>query len=192
MDESSADVTVLVPAGGGSTRFGSDKLAARLDGTTVLDHLLAGVPPEWPVVLVGPERRVARSGVRWVREQPPGGGPLAGVLAGVAVVETPVAVVVAGDMPFAGPVLPVLVEALRTAGPGVAAAVALDGEGHANPVLAGYRVDAVRAAFPGPVQGGRAKRLLDLPHVLVAVPGVGSHDVDTPSDLARLRREWHG
>ncbi|MBD3782371.1 MAG: molybdenum cofactor guanylyltransferase, partial [Micrococcales bacterium] len=76
--------------------------------------------------------------------------------------------------------------------PGVAAAVALDGEGHANPVLAGYRVDAVRAAFPGPVQGGRAKRLLDLPHVLVAVPGVGSHDVDTPSDLARLRREWHG
>ena len=38
------DVTVVVLAGGESRRFGSDKLAAPLGGSTVLDHVVAGLP----------------------------------------------------------------------------------------------------------------------------------------------------
>ncbi|MGL4744604.1 MAG: NTP transferase domain-containing protein, partial [Dermatophilaceae bacterium] len=36
----SSDLTVVVLAGGGSRRFGADKLAAPLRGSTVLDVLL--------------------------------------------------------------------------------------------------------------------------------------------------------
>ena len=83
----SSDVTVVVLAGGTSRRFGSDKLAAPLGGSTVLDTVLGSLPPEWPVVVVGPPRECRRP-VTWTREDPPGGGPLAGVAAGVDAVTT--------------------------------------------------------------------------------------------------------
>lgn len=177
---------VVVVAGGGSTRFGSDKLAADLDGSTVLDRLLDALPAGWPVVVVGPRREVLRPGVRWTREQPPGGGPLAAVVAGVALVEGPLVGVVAGDMPFAAPVLAELRSVLLSSG--AEAAVAVDDDGQANPLLALYRTPAVRRLLPGPVTGGRAKRLLELEHEEVPVPGVRARDVDTPEDLARVRR----
>jgi molybdenum cofactor guanylyltransferase len=67
----SSEVTVVVLAGGTSRRFGSDKLAAPLAGTTVLDVLLGSLPAQWPLVVVGSERPVVRE-VRWVGEDPPG------------------------------------------------------------------------------------------------------------------------
>ena len=56
----SGDVTVVVLAGGTSRRFGSDKLAAPLGGSTVLDTVLGSLPPQWPVVVVGPPRDCRR------------------------------------------------------------------------------------------------------------------------------------
>ena len=179
------DVTVVVLAGGASRRFGSDKLAAPLGGSTVLDHLVAGLPGQWPVVAVGGHRPTVRE-VFWTREDPPGGGPLAAVEAGLALVRTGILVVVAGDMPFAGPVVGTLVDALRTAPPEVAAAVGTDDDGVANPLLAAYRTVAVREVLPRPSHGRPAKSLLALAHVEVRVVGVASRDVDTPSDLAAL------
>ncbi|MEO6789861.1 MAG: NTP transferase domain-containing protein, partial [Ornithinibacter sp.] len=44
------DLTVVVLAGGSARRFGSDKLAAPIQGTTVLDHLLGRLPARLPVV----------------------------------------------------------------------------------------------------------------------------------------------
>ena len=73
---------VVVLAGGESRRFGSDKLAADLDGRTLLDATLASVPAGLPVVVVGPARPVRRD-VRFVREDPPGGGPAAALVAGL-------------------------------------------------------------------------------------------------------------
>ena len=75
-------VVAVVLAGGESRRFGSDKLAAALDQQTLLDHTLAALPEEFAVIVVGPERPTTRS-VRFTREQPPGGGPAAGLVAGV-------------------------------------------------------------------------------------------------------------
>ena len=180
-----SDVTVVVLAGGTSRRFGSDKLAARLHGSTVLDTVLGTVPAGWPVVVVGPVRECVRP-VAWTREDPPGGGPLAGVAAGVGWVATRLVAVVAGDMPYAGPALVRLVAALRTAPAEVGAVVAVDEHGVANPLLAAYRVDALRAALPTPAAGRPAKLLLDVAHVEMLVTGPAGRDVDTPADLEDL------
>lgn len=180
-----APVTALVVAGGGAVRFGSDKLAAPLHGTPLLDHLLLGLPDDWPVVVVGARRQTPRV-VVWTREEPPGGGPLAGIAAGLERVTTELVAVVAGDMPHAAGALTRLAEVLRTAPPDVAAAVATDREGVANPLLAVYRADAVREALPEDPRGTPARSLLVLPHVEVAIPGIAALDVDTPADLEEL------
>lgn len=180
-----AAVTVVVLAGGRSTRFGADKLAAPLRGSTVLDHLLDTLPPHWPVVAVGAPRAVGRD-VTWTTEEPPGTGPLAAVLAGVAVARTDVVAVVAGDMPDAAPALARLVAVLTAAGPQVEAAVAVDDANRPNPLLAAYRTAAVLAAAPEDPRGVPARSLLGLAHVEVAVPGAAARDVDTPADLAAL------
>ena len=180
-----ADVTVVVLAGGTSRRFGSDKLAAPLRGSTVLDTVLASLPSGWPVVAVGPSRET-RCEVTWTREDPPGGGPLAGVSAGVALVPTELVAVVAGDMPDAGPALVPLVAALLAAPPEVGAVVAVDDAGVLNPLLAAYRASAVREVLPSPADGRPAKLLLSLPHLELAVSGSAARDVDTPADLEEL------
>jgi molybdopterin-guanine dinucleotide biosynthesis protein A len=180
------DVTVVVLAGGTSRRFGSDKLAAPLHGSTVLDTLLASLPPGWPVVVVGPPRECGRA-VTWAREDPPGGGPLAGVAAGVSVVVTDLVAVVAGDMPFAGHAVVDLVTALRTAPPEVGAVVAVDPTARVNPLLAAYRTAAVRSVLPDAPGGLPARNLLGVAHVEVVVAGAASRGVDTLEDLHDLR-----
>ena len=181
----SGDVTVVVLAGGTSRRFGSDKLAAPLGGSTVLDTVLGSLPPQWPVVVVGPPRECRRP-VTWTREDPPGGGPLAGVAAGVDAVTTDLAAVVAGDMPYAGPAIVALVAALRTAPVAVGAVVAVDAHGVANPLLAAYRAASVREVLPSPAANRPAKLLLALSHLEVGVIGPAGRDVDTPADLDDL------
>ncbi|KRE60398.1 NTP transferase domain-containing protein [Nostocoides sp. Soil756] len=175
-------VSVVVLAGGRSTRFGADKLAAPLRGTTVLDHLLDALPAAWPVVVVGQERETRRA-VTWAREDPPGGGPLAALLAGVAVARADLVAVVAGDMPEAAPALERLVAVLTAAGPEVEAAVGVDDEGVPNPLLAAYRRAALAARAALPTAGVPARSLLSLAHVEVPVPGREAHDVDTRADL---------
>lgn len=179
------DVSVVVLAGGTSRRFGSDKLAAPLGASTVLDHLIGSLPAAWPVVVVGPRRAGTRP-VTWTREDPPGGGPLAGVAAGVALVRTDLVAVVAGDMPFAGAALERIVGALRTSPPQVCGVVARDGAQVVNPLLAAYRTEAVRSVLPDQPGGRPARALLALPHVELAMDGPAVRGVDTPADLERL------
>ena len=178
------DTTVVVLCGGDSTRLGTDKIAAPLGGTTVLDHLLDALPPSWPVVAVGPERPTRRS-VRWTREAPPGGGPVAGVAAGLDRVETELLVIVAGDMPFAGPAAVLLADALRR-DPGTDAVAAVDHD-QPNPLLAAYRAARLREVLPHPPQGRPARALLDLTHTLLAVGDEAVTDVDTPEALEAAR-----
>jgi len=97
-----ADVTAIVLCGGRSRRFGEDKTQAALHGRPVLDWLLDSLPGGWDVICVGHERPTTRAGVRWTREDPAGGGPVAALAAGLALVSAPTVVLLGGDMPFGG------------------------------------------------------------------------------------------
>jgi molybdopterin-guanine dinucleotide biosynthesis protein A len=176
---------VVVPAGGASTRFGSDKVAV------LLDRVLAGLPAGVPVVCVGPPRATpGRTDVHWVRESPPGSGPLAAVatavLSGPAeLADVPVVVLSGADMPHIGAAVPPLVDALA-ASDDVDVAVLVDGTGARQPLASAWRRPSLVAALAriGPPGSVPLRRLLD---GVVAVEVVdawdAAHDVDTPADL---------
>jgi molybdopterin-guanine dinucleotide biosynthesis protein A len=186
---SPSPVTALVLCGGRSRRLGpdgADKTAARLGDTTVLDHLLDALPPEWPVVAVGVQRPTVRD-VRWARESPAGGGPVAALATGLALVDTMLVVVLAGDMPFAAAAATDVAATLGHDGT-TEAAVAVDPDGRANPLLAAYRTAALRHALPDAPANVPARSLLILRHETVAVDALAALDVDTPEALATARR----
>lgn len=108
-------LAVVVLAGGQSSRFGSDKLQADLgDGRTLLVHALAALPASALVAVVGPERPLDRTAV-FLREDPPGGGPAAALIAGLTwAIETGAAVIATlpGDAPNGGQAVEALTAAL--------------------------------------------------------------------------------
>jgi molybdenum cofactor guanylyltransferase len=181
--------TAVVLCGGAGRRFGGDKTSARLGRHSVLDHLLAGLPEEWPVLCVGPERPTMRP-VAWVREEPSGGGPVAALAAALPQVRTPLVVLLGGDMPYAGPAATRLAARLEyvSGGPTREAVAALDGDGRVQPLLAAYRTEALRRVVPPDGAGVPLMRVLDALRVeVVPVPAPGALDVDTPADLEAAR-----
>lgn len=193
MTESAPGVTAIVLCGGGARRFGADKLIQPLGPTTVLGFLVDSLPRAWEVVAVGVERSLARP-VTWVLEDPPGGGPLAGIAAGVAVVTTEHVVVMGGDMPFVGPWARQIVDELAASDRAasddheVAGVCARGDDSRDNPLLAAYRTAAVRSALPPQSRNGRAGLLVDrVPHRSLRVPEADLLDVDTPAALEVAR-----
>ena len=194
-----AGCAVVVPAGGGATRMGgADKLAADLDGASVLARAVAGVPPHVPLVVVGPQRPLPRPALS-AREDPAGGGPAAAVAAGMAALAeagalagAELVVVLAGDAPWSASAVPALVATLRAADPAVAAAVGVDAAGHRQPLLAVHRAPALLARVASAPQGlaGRSAGWLLGSGGVVEVPvsARAATDVDTPQALEAARR----
>lgn len=179
---------IVVLAGGGSKRMGNDKITADLGGSTVLNVLLSGLPPEVDVVIVGPRRTTSRT-VSWRVESPAGGGPVAGVVAGLASsADGDVVAVVAGDLPFAGPALEPLLAALYAAGGRADAAIGVDPAGADQPLLAAYRVGPLRRAVGDDHAGRSVRSVLSLLTVVrVPLAATWCLDVDTAADLASAR-----
>ena len=174
----------VVLAGGSGRRLGgADKPALELAGRSLLQRVLDGLDPTADVTVVGPERDGV-AGVRWVREDPPGAGPRAALAAGLAAVDRPVTVVLAGDQPWIAPALPALLGAVAGGAP---AAVVLQADGRRNPLAAAWDTTTLRRALDAP---GRSLQDLFADLAVVEVPDLGgwSDDVDTPDDLAAARR----
>ena len=70
--------SVIVLSGGTNKRFGSDKSQALLNGITLLDHVLSFIPTDVKTVIVGKD----------VFEDPPLGGPVAGIARGLQEIDT--------------------------------------------------------------------------------------------------------
>jgi molybdopterin-guanine dinucleotide biosynthesis protein A len=185
-----ADVyDALVLAGGTARRLGGvDKPALVVDGESILDRVASAVTDAARVVVVGPRRHTARP-VTWCREEPPGGGPVAALAAGLDHITADRVVVLAGDLPF---LTPAAVRSLLDAVAGDGA-LAVDATGRDQLLVGAWRTTALREALPTEPAGaalGRVLRPLDVVRVhLPTEPGVPPpwFDCDTDDDLATAR-----
>lgn len=204
-------VSGIVLAGGRSSRYGGDKLAATIDGRSLLELAIAALSPiaaEIVVVLAPTDERDLRPGVdaaaaagdraappiRGVRDPEPFGGPLVGLLAGLEAATEPLALVVGGDMPSLEPaVLGLLVRSLAATESGPDAIVLSRGT-DPRPLPMAIRTGAATDAARRLVGDGE-RRLRSLPIALrMRILSEGEWrpldpaartlvDVDRPGDL---------
>lgn len=197
-------VSGIVLAGGRSSRFGSDKLAAVIGSDTLLERSIAALAMvvDEIVVVVGPtdERTIGPipgrdRPIRIVRDGEAHGGPLVGLLAGLEVVAHPLVLVVGGDMPDLQPdVLALMVGTLAV--DMAAGAVVLRARGEVVPLPAALRTAAGSEVARSLVLDGerRLRSVFErLPTRILAdgewrpldPEGATLRDVDVPADLPR-------
>jgi molybdopterin-guanine dinucleotide biosynthesis protein A len=190
----------IVLAGGTSRRFGADKLDASVDGVPLLQRAVSAIPADWTVIVVGPRRGLSRTAI-FVREDPPGGGPSAAVIAGARAATAAGATMIAtlpGDAPFGGTAAVLLARTLADSPAPVGAVIGVDHAGVDQPLQVAVRGPALqRLAGLGDSAGIRARRLLDelggaAELVRVGLPSALTADVDRPEDLVAVRRLSRG
>lgn len=131
----------IVLAGRSSSRLdGADKAVVEIRGQRLLDLVLAATEGAQQVVIVGPERPVARD-VAWTEEDPPGSGPVAALAAGLELVSADWVLVLATDLPAIADAVP---ELLTAAADGDVAVLECDGR--RNHLAAVWRTTALRDA----------------------------------------------
>ncbi len=202
VSDSQPPATAIILAGGGATRLGQDKAAALAAGIPLLQHVLAALPADVPPIVVGPPTLDLPAGVLRVQEVPAGGGPVAGLSAGLNHVRSEYVMLLAVDMPLgvaaAGAALDAL-SARRPAGTAagrVEAMIPTDDRGWAQPLCAAFQTSALRRAIGGlPGADGAAMRTVVARlqvEYLDAVPAAMLMDVDEPADLVRVDEVMRG
>lgn len=192
-----ADAAAIVVGGGGGERLGGvSKPDLTLGGVRLIDRV-CGVLTEacavGCVAVVPPSVRVP-DGVARTLEDPPGGGPLAGIDAGLralGVGDDVLVVVVSVDAPGVGAFLPALLEpALRE---GVEGRIVRGGdpEPFDQYLMGVYQAASLRRAIDeavaayGSVRGVGVRRVLRALDVeRVSVSADACRDIDTPEDVA--------
>lgn len=188
----------IVLTGGRASRLGGVvKAAVEIDGIPLVDHVYAAVRDCAPIIAVGPAE-TGRPHVRVVREEPPFGGPVAAIAAGLTALDNSDAVetwILACDLPLA----PMLVDRLGQIAlpPKADAVIPMDSDGREQWLAGRYRVSSMRnalALFPDP--SGASVRALVAQLALHNVPDDGNaSDLDTWADIEehrRLRKDHHG
>ncbi|MFC8518418.1 NTP transferase domain-containing protein [Streptomyces sp. NPDC057257] len=202
----------VVLAGGGARRLGgADKPGVRVGGRALLDRVLAACADARTTVVVADARPTARP-VRWAREEPPGGGPVAALGAGLRHTTAEQVVVLSADLPFLeAATVRRLLTALRTSD--ADGALLTDAEDRDQPLVAAYRTaalhrelaalaaaepadrrDASAAPTPAGLVGLPLRRLTAGLHLTRVSDPVAAFDCDTWDDIAtaRARIREHG
>ncbi|MGX1848974.1 NTP transferase domain-containing protein [Streptomyces sp. NPDC055299] len=210
MNDHTTDYDAIVLAGGAARRLGgADKPALSVGGRPLLDRVLAACPDAARTVVVGPGRPTVRPVVRAL-EDPPGGGPLAALEAGLRHTTAAVVLVLSADLPFLTTATVHRLLATATAdGPGPGGgdapcdgAMLRDASGRDQPLVAAYRAGPLRRELARLRAGhgtlaGLPLRALGAELLLVRVPdarSTASFDCDTWEDIsaARARIREHG
>lgn len=178
------DFDAIILAGGGGRRLGGlDKAGIVVGGRTLLERALEAAEDAQNIIVVGPRRSLSR-GVTWTREDPPGGGPVAAIAAGLEQISGDVAVVLAVDHPFVdAATIARLLHSLDDHD----GAVIVDTEG--RPALVGaYRVEAVRSKLValGEAFGASIEQLCSGMSLVRVMDRRAAIDVDTTQDLEGL------
>lgn len=186
----------IVLAGGSARRLGGvDKAALDIGGRSLLQRVLAAAEGAARVVVVGPPRALPER-VLGTSERPSGGGPVAGLAAGLALVKAPLVAVLACDLPFvSADTVGSLAAALSTADAGAAdGAQLVDETGQRQPLTAIYRTARLAAAIGRlPAVGGTPLRVLVEALTMLDVAAVRGEawDCDTWHDVRRARDRVH-
>lgn len=155
-----------------------------IGGISLLRKAIDALGEAREVVVVGPVRPGV-AGVRWTREDPPGGGPMAALAAGLAVLPAGEALVgvLAGDLP--GVHMSTLAR-LRAAVADADGAVLVDASGRRQWLTGVWRAEALRGVLPTEPAGVSLHATLGgLAVVEVPAESGEAVDVDTPEDLKR-------
>lgn len=182
---------VVILAGGAGRRLGGvAKADLPLGDARLLDHILSDLAA-WDdprvrlgrIVVVAPETVEVPGGVLRTLEDPPGGGPAAGVAAALELLGAgDLVAVLTCDAPYSARALPQLMAALAAEG-----AVARNRAGFTEYLLGIYRFEPlIRRIGEASARDVSARRLFS-PLSLTSVDvGDLAHDVDTWDDLAAI------
>jgi len=193
------DCTAIILAGGDSQRMGSDKANLLLGEQTLLRRVIAAMRQVFPHVIISVRQPRPEIDLPQVCDEQSGGGPLAGLAAGLGHIATPWAFVVACDMPFVEPAMVELLAGYRSDFQAVVPVV----QGHPQPLAAFYAgscLDKLHAHLAG---GGKNSlravleqlqvRYVDESELLKADPALRSFfDLDTPQDVATAQKQFGG
>ncbi|QNP71456.1 NTP transferase domain-containing protein [Streptomyces roseirectus] len=178
----------VVLAGGGARRLGgADKPGVRVGGRALLDRVLGACADAARTVVVAEPRATVRP-VEWIREDPPGGGPVAALDAGLRRTDAERVVVLSADLPFLAP--DTVRRLLAALDAGADGALLADADGRDQPLVAAYRSAALRrelAALGDGLAGLPLRRLTAGLHLTRVPDPVASFDCDTWDDIATAR-----
>ncbi len=189
-------------AGGRASRLGgADKPALEVGGASLVAAVVSAAAGAGArrVVVVGPDRPglgLTAAGLRVVREDPPGSGPVPALRRGLAEISAPWVFVLAADLPFLRAAdLGSLLAAAGSAGP-AAGAVLADDTGRPQWLAGCWQTGVLRRAADGYLGGSLHGLLRPLSPVLLgpAADRAGPPpwlDCDTEDDV-RLARAWSG
>ena len=191
----------VVLTGGRASRLGgAPKPQLEVGGLAMAARVLAAVRDADRRVVVGPAVRDADVDLV-TREEPPGGGPVAGIAAGLVGVRAPTVAVLAGDLPFLDAASVLDLRATLALDAEAAVALPVDADGQDQQLCAVWRTDALRAALAdvGGPAGVPVRALVAAAGPVVRrteLPATGDgpppwFDCDTPEDLAAARG-WAG
>lgn len=182
-------LAVIILAGGRARRMGGiAKPLLEVGGATLLERTVDAVRAAGcaEIVVAGP-RYDGVGGVRWVREDPPFTGPVAGLAAALPLVGADWAVVLPADLVAPSDAVGMLTPAAGAAD----GAVLVDEDGREQWLTGVYRVEALRrsvAAHHEEVDGLSARRLLATLDLRRIPAGGRAADVDTWEHLREARR----
>jgi molybdenum cofactor guanylyltransferase len=200
--------TVILAGGQASRMGGADKPALLVSGEPMIVSVAraSAAAGARQLIVVGPRRDGpvldalaavadgAGAALRFAREQPPGGGPVAALRAGLPAVTAPWLLLLAADLPFlrnaelAG--LLGHAQAAERAG-----AVLADADGRPQWLAGGWQAEMLLAALRGYDGSSLHGLLTPLDPVLLQVAGAVAElepwlDCDTPAELTAARRLW--
>jgi len=187
--------TAIVLAGGTSRRFAEagaslNKLTLAREGRTLLAGVVDGLreADATQIIVVGQQQPDLPPGVAWTFEVPTGGGPVAGLAAGLELAACDVTVVLAGDAPRGPRAVMALVAALDHADSSIDGVILSDDGERLQPLCAAYRTSALRVALdllPDLVGAPMHALIERLKLEPLTDEWRASVDIDTPTDAAR-------